>query len=135
MQFKKAQRAELARTWNSNSWFYVNLGEPARQIVEVAYGLRPASAALRDRGQGDVSLALSLFSAKVGCDKAQACHALLSGSVRHLVTAMAKNRAIGKAGLPERLVAPWQDAFRDANMGVIDGEAISAALREEGTEG
>lgn len=121
MQFKKAQRAELLRTWNQDSWFYYNLSVPARQIIEHAYGLRPCSPKTRTKCQEDVTLALALFSDKIGCDKAHACHALLSGSVQHLVQAIERlhGSEASVATTPEALSDAWEASFRESNMGVF----------------
>lgn len=115
MQFKRSQRGELARTWNRESWFYSALGEPARRIVESAYGLRAADPKERTRCQEDVTLVLSIFARKTGCDKAQACRALLTGSLRHLQNAIDRKRQA--APTEEELRAAWVDSFREINMG------------------
>lgn len=120
MRFSKGQRATLVRTWNVDSWFYQYSSEPVRHIIEHAYGLRACDAKTRTKCQEDVSLALSLFATKVGCGKDQACHALLSGSILHLLKALEKVYAETQPdGLsPSTILDAWVDSFRESNMGV-----------------
>lgn len=115
MQFKKAQRQELARTWNSQSWFYQSLGAPAREIIERAYGLKLCAPRARSKAQEDVTLALSIFSREIGCDKAHAVHALLSGSIHHLLVALGKINGAGFTA--DHIKEAWEAAFRNINIG------------------
>lgn len=121
MQFRKAQRAELLHSWNGDSWFFRNLGLPARKMIEVAYGLgeynfpigltlsREQSSA-RTRAQEDVSQAMAHFARALGCDKSHTVHALLSGSVDALIRAV--GRATGQELQHTELRDAWEQAFR-----------------------
>jgi hypothetical protein len=113
MQFKKAQRAELHRTWGPQSWFFQVLGAPAREIIECAYGLKGTEAARRTKCQEDVTLALSIFAQKIGCDKSHVTHALLTGSLTHLCLALHR---IGEHPRESTLRNAWSDAFREVNL-------------------
>lgn len=116
MQFRQTQKDQLTQTWNESSWFYSSLGEPARQIVSKAYGLTLCTPRERSKCQEDVTLALSIFARNIGCDKSHAVHALLSGSLGHLLTALGKIHGtifISLNGLTEA----WEGAFREINLG------------------
>ena len=131
MRFGKKQQAVLARSWNKTSWFYRELGEPARAIVERAYGLRQCDPALRYSCQEDVSLALSIFAVQIQAEKAQCTHAFLTGSIKHLRMAIRKRwDHTGKWTGPSsaELVDPWTDAFRDVAQGRFDINHDTASL-------
>jgi hypothetical protein len=112
MQFKRAQREELSRSWNKESWFFSELGLPARGIIMRAYGLEICSPKIRTKCQEDVSMAVSNFARKIGAEKSHVTHAMLSGSILHL------KRALAKKGLTcedATLTYEWQNAFRELN--------------------
>lgn len=114
MQFRKHQRAELTRTWNTKSWFFRNLGEPAREIVEKAYGLKVCTPAQRTLAQEDITLVMSIFAAYCGCDKSHVTHAFLSGSVDHLHLALKRLQVVIDDDI---LKQHWVESFRRVNTG------------------
>jgi len=114
MQFKRAQREELARSWNKESWFFNELGLPARQIIARAYGLEVCDPKTRTKCQEDTSLVVGLFARTVGAEKSQVAHALLSGSLKHLEVALRRN---GITHSNAHLSKSWQEAFREVNLG------------------
>ena len=135
MQFKKAQRAQLHKTWNPKSWFYQHSSLPIRDIIAKAYGITLCKAAERQKCQEDVSLALSIFARKLGCDKAHVTHALLTGDIQALIRATVKFKG---QSMDDRLqtayafrtgfdshafVAAWEHSFRDINVGIALVEA------------
>jgi hypothetical protein len=117
MQFRQPQLEALQCNWHGGSWFYSNLGLPARLIVEAAYGLINIPVITpnqRKKAQEDLTTAMSIFARRVGCDKSQAVHALLSGSIESLHRAIERN---GNASSEQELRDAWEAAFRDINIG------------------
>jgi hypothetical protein len=112
MQFKRQQREAAAKYWNATSWFYQNLGTPARQIVEHAYGITTCTAKERAQSQEYLTLALSLFARKIGADKSHVVHALLTGSVDSLIDALGRKAHVRHVS-SITLADDWQEAFRD----------------------
>lgn len=89
MQFRKAQRAELARNWEK-SWFRLALPSNGQRLIEEAYGLVVVKEPVRNYAQFQLSDALSTFALDLGCDKSHVTHALLTGSVESLMRALGK---------------------------------------------
>ena len=115
MQFRKAQRAELARNWGKDSWFWVNLDQPSRDTIELAFGIKACHPNDRPKYQAIVTKCVGDFADAIKAEKGQVYHALLSGSVKHLILAIAKKHQ-GKKGdwlgpNPSELIKPWQEAF------------------------
>lgn len=118
MQFKRVQREQLLEVWGAGSWFYANLGPAARVIIECAYGIvdiPQITPRERAKAQDDVTLAMSIFARRIGCDKSHVVHALLSGSFDGLQRALERN---GNASSEQVIRDAWQSAFRDTNLGI-----------------
>lgn len=118
MQFKEVQRAQLEAHWGEGSWFYQVLGQPAREIVEKAYGLRQCSARQRALSQESLDLVVSVFARRIGAEKTHIVHALLSGSLNSLMDALGRRahvRHINDTFLAEE----WQNAFREVTSGTL----------------
>lgn len=115
MQFKKSQRAELIRNWSSSSWFFQVSSEHIKSIIERAYGIRGCKAHEMHKCQEDVSLAVATFARSIGCEKGQATHALLSGSIKHLLAAIC--RKAGATTSAQEIADAWEQAFRSINQG------------------
>lgn len=111
MQFRKAQRAELARNWGPSSWFYVSASPQIRSLIGRAYGIEICDPKHRSKAQEDLTYAMTVFTEAVRCEKAQACHALLTGSIQHLE--MAITRRLGSCKPRITLQAHWLDAFKE----------------------
>lgn len=114
MQFKQEQLQQLSRSWGPESWFYEVLGPPAREIIERAYGIRHCAARERSKSQEYLTLALSLFARKVGADKAQVVHALLTGKVESLLAAM--GRKPGAIFSIDEVEQAFQSSFREVGV-------------------
>lgn len=117
MQFKKVQRAELKANWGEGSWFYQNLGQPARDVVERAYGLRECSPRQRAASQEALTLVMSVFARRIGAEKSQATHALLSGSIEGLLAAL--GRKTGARFSVETIREAWVSSFREVLIATI----------------
>jgi hypothetical protein len=123
VQFRAAQREQLSRTWNDQSWFFRSLGEPARDIVAQAYGVKPCTAREKSKSQEYLTLAASVFARKIGAEKSHVVHALLSGSVEHLCEAIGRRaKAAGVDFIDadradDQLREAWEASFREV---VID---------------
>jgi len=114
MQFKQEQQQQLAKSWGPSSWFYQNLGDPARRIVEGAYGVRFCSARERAKSQEYLTLALSLFARKIGAEKSQVTHALLTGEASKLLAAV--GRKSGATFSISDLSEAYQESFREVGV-------------------
>jgi hypothetical protein len=117
MQFKKAQRAEFAVHWNENSWFYKNLGQPAREIVEKAYGLRKCTPRELHASQETLTTVMSVFARRIGAEKSHTVHALLTGSISGLTAAI--GRKPGASFSIESIKEDWEDSFRQVVSATI----------------
>lgn len=114
MQFKKQQREAAAEHWGPSSWFYKQLGEPAREIVERAYGIKEGSKKELAQAQEYLTLALSLFARKIGADKSHVVHALLTGQLSSLMAAL--GRKPGVSFSEQSLAEDWEAAFREVTL-------------------
>lgn len=115
MQFKRQQR-ELARAnWGPESWFYQNLGQPARDIVGRAYGILSCSPREKARSQEYLTLSLSLFARKIGAEKSHVVHAVLTGSLSGLMSAICRREGANVSS--KELAAAWEASFREVSRG------------------
>lgn len=118
MKFGKDQQETLKRNWNNRSWFYCMSAEDICDYIQCAYGLKvskPITAAQYQKFQPFcqefVSAALYTFARKLGCKKSHVVHALLTGSVSHLL------QALERQGTPCTLSTMrkhWCDSFQTA---------------------
>lgn len=114
MQFKRDQREVMKEAWGSSSRFFSSLGQPAREIVEKAYSLRFCSARERAQSQEYLTLAVSLFARKIGVQKSQAVHALLTGRMDKLLEI--KGRKPGAVFSINTIEEDWQASFREVGV-------------------
>ena len=114
MQFKAQQREQARENWGPGSWFYDNLGQPARDVVGRAYGILSCSPRERAVSQEYLTLALSLFARNVGAEKSHAVHALLTASITGLVIAIKKKEGVDVS--TDSLAEEWQNAFREVTL-------------------
>jgi hypothetical protein len=119
MQFGVTQREQLRRNWYGESWFYTNLGSPARTLIEAAYGIinvPQVTPKQRAQAQEMVTTSLSIFAHRTGCDKSHVVHALLSGSIEGLQRALERT---GNASSELELRVIWESCFRDVALGNV----------------
>lgn len=115
MQFRREQREVFSKTWyEPNNWFRQVLGEPARAIVEKAYGARVCSAREKAKSQEYLTLTLSLFARKVGAEKSHVVHALLTGRIESLQDACYRKEGI-RYGL-DTFAAAYLESFREVGI-------------------
>lgn len=117
MQFKSEQRAYIETSWGKGSWFFDNLGFPARAIVERAYGLRTCSPTEMSKSQEALTLVTSVFARRIGAEKSQVVHALLTGELNKLLAAIGRKK--GAQFSTGQLAEEWQQAFRDVGTGSL----------------
>jgi hypothetical protein len=111
MQFRKEQREAVARSWGMNSWFYLNLGQPIRDVIERAYGLKPCTPKERAASQEVLTTALSVFAQKIGAEKSHCVHALLTGRLDSLMAALGRKQ--GASFSSNSLKEAWISSFRE----------------------
>ena len=128
MQFGTEQTEALRETWGPSSLFYTSLGRPARDIVEVAYNLKDTTPPRKTICQDDLSLAFSIASINLGCEKSQFVHAFLTGKINALYEAVCKLRQERRHYVMhfdqfrEQLIDAWVDSFRVIAMGRYEEE-------------
>lgn len=115
MQFRKKQRDQLRESWNTDSWFFRVSSATSKAVVEQAYGIQEVPAHRRTKAQEGLSIALALFARKTGSSKDQVIHALLTGSLPHLMSAMA--RVPGNTISEPLIREAWEESFREIYLG------------------
>lgn len=118
MQFGAKQQEMALANWGPQSWFYQNLGQPARDIVGRAYGVLSCSNRERTSSQEYLTLALQIFAQKIGADKSHVVHALLTNSPRHLLVAIIRREELHETGTlsTKDLAEKWVQSFREAQL-------------------